>query len=71
MVRVFGEVAALYDDVRPGYPDQVRQAILDYGGPPVSIVELGAGTGKGTELLAAFDCPITALEPDPRMAVFL
>ena len=71
MVRVFGEVAALYDDVRPGYPDQVRQAILDYGGPPVSIVELGAGTGKGTELLAAFDCPITALEPDPRMAAVL
>ncbi|WP_164842209.1 methyltransferase domain-containing protein [Actinoplanes solisilvae] len=68
MVRVFGEVAALYDDVRPGYPDQVRQAILDYGGPPASIVELGAGTGKGTELLTAFDCPITALEPDPRMA---
>jgi SAM-dependent methyltransferase len=71
MTRVFGEVAALYDDVRPGYPDDVRQAILDYGGPPSSIVELGAGTGKGTELLVGLGSPVTALEPDPRMAAVL
>lgn len=71
MARVFGEVAALYDAVRPGYPDEVRRAVLDYGGPPSSIVELGAGTGKGTELLVGLDSPITALEPDERMAAVL
>ncbi|WP_250027611.1 class I SAM-dependent methyltransferase [Paractinoplanes maris] len=70
MGQLFGEVAALYDEVRPGYPDEVRQAILDYGGPPTGIVELGAGTGKGTELLVAYG-PVTALEPDPRMAAVL
>ena len=71
MAQVFGEVAALYDDVRPGYPDGVRRGILDYGGPPDGIVELGAGTGKGTELLVGFGAWLTALEPDPRMAAVL
>ncbi|MGK5679136.1 class I SAM-dependent methyltransferase [Actinoplanes sp. URMC 104] len=71
MVRVFGEVADLYDEVRPGYSDEVRQAIGDYAGTPSSIVELGAGTGKGTELLLAFGRPLTAIEPDPRMAAVL
>ncbi|MBL7254936.1 class I SAM-dependent methyltransferase [Paractinoplanes lichenicola] len=71
MVRVFGEVAALYDDVRPGYPEAVREMIEDYGGAPESIVELGAGTGKGTELLVGLGAPLTALEPDPRMAAVL
>ncbi|MCO8272309.1 hypothetical protein M1L60_17080 [Actinoplanes sp. TRM 88003] len=71
MAQVFGEVAALYDEVRPGYPEGVRDAILEYGGPPDGIVELGAGTGKGTELLVGFDTWLTALEPDPRMAAVL
>ncbi|GIF24575.1 SAM-dependent methyltransferase [Actinoplanes tereljensis] len=72
MTLVFGEVASIYDDVRPGYPDEVRQAILDYaGGPPPSVVELGAGTGKGTELLLRLGAPLTAIEPDPRMAAVL
>jgi SAM-dependent methyltransferase len=72
MTRVFGEVAALYDDVRPDYPDAVRQAILDYaGGRPGPIVELGAGTGKATELLLHLQPRITAIEPDERMAAVL
>ncbi len=72
MTRVFGEVAALYDDVRPGYPDDVRRAILDYaGGPPARVAEIGAGTGKGTELLLRLGAPLTAVEPDPRMAAVL
>jgi len=72
MTRVFGEVADLYDDVRPGYPDDVRRAILDYrGGRPAQVVEIGAGTGKGTELLRRLGAPLTAIEPDPRMAAVL
>lgn len=71
MAQVFGEVAALYDDVRPGYPQAVREMIEDYGGAPGSVVELGAGTGKGTELLVGLGAPLTALEPDPRMAAVL
>ncbi|WP_433297868.1 class I SAM-dependent methyltransferase [Actinoplanes sp. CA-030573] len=72
MTLVFGEVASIYDDVRPGYPDEVRQAIIAYAGkPPRAIVELGAGTGKATELLLRLGAPLTAVEPDPRMADLL
>jgi SAM-dependent methyltransferase len=69
---VFGRVAALYDDVRPGYPDAVLDAIVSFhGGPPRSVIEPGAGTGKGTELLVRLGVPITCVEPDPRMAAVL
>ena len=70
MNHIFGAVAALYDDVRPGYPGVVLDAIR---GPatPAHVVELGAGTGKGTEVLAGLGAPLTALEPDPRMAAVL
>jgi SAM-dependent methyltransferase len=72
MTRIFGAVAGMYDDVRPGYPDALRDAIVDYhGGIPESVAELGAGTGKGTELLVRLGAPVTCIEPDPRMADLL
>lgn len=72
MTGVFGEVASIYDEVRPGYPDAVRRAIAEFaGGPPSSVAELGAGTGKATEVLTGFGVPYTAVEPDPRMATLL
>lgn len=72
MERIFGEVAELYEDARPGYPDAVRQQIVAYGGgPPASVVELGAGTGKATEMLLRLTAPLTAIEPDPQMAAVL
>jgi SAM-dependent methyltransferase len=58
--------------VRPGYPEELRQAILAYlGGRPAEVVEVGAGTGKGTAVLAGLGAPVTCLEPDPRMAAVL
>jgi SAM-dependent methyltransferase len=72
MTKVFGEVAALYDDIRPGYPAELAPALLDYRGSAFgSIVDVGAGTGKGTEALLALGAPITCVEPDPRMAAVL
>ena len=72
MTTVFGEVASMYDDARPGYPAAVRAAILEYcGGPPTEVVELGAGTGKATGLLLELGAPLTAIEPDARMAALL
>lgn len=69
---VFGTVADLYETVRPGYPSELTDAILAYhGGVPASVVEIGAGTGKGTEVLAAIGAPLTCIEPDPRMAAVL
>lgn len=72
MSTVFGEVAALYDEVRPEHPAELATAVLTYAGdPPRSAVEIGAGTGKATKLFAGRGFPITCLEPDERMAALL
>lgn len=43
---VFGGVADVYDDVRPGYPASIAQALMQaLGEPPAQVVEIGAGTG--------------------------
>jgi SAM-dependent methyltransferase len=66
---VFGEVAGAYDDVRAGYPDELADAVFGYlGRVPRRIVEVGAGTGKGTAAFAGRGAAITCLEPDPQMA---
>ncbi|MEV6488586.1 class I SAM-dependent methyltransferase [Actinoplanes sp. NPDC051633] len=69
MTRIFGEVAELYDDVRPGYPIEVLDAVVQFhGGHLRAAADLGAGTGKATELLVRLGVPVTCVEPDPRMA---
>ncbi len=71
-MNVFGPVANQYETARPGYPPQVTEAIVAYhGGPPASVAEVGAGTGKGTEALARIGAPLTCIEPDPQMAALL
>ena len=66
----FGRVAALYDRARPSYPDAAIDALLEYGGlgPGARIGEVGAGTGKATELLAARGLAVVAVEPSAEMA---
>jgi SAM-dependent methyltransferase len=72
MTRVFGEVAALYDEIRPDYPAALTAALREYRGSPFrSIVDVGAGTGKGTAALLDLGAQITCVEPDPRMATVL
>jgi SAM-dependent methyltransferase len=69
---VFGEVAGEYEDVRAGYADDLVTAVFDYvGAIPARVVEVGAGTGKGTEPFAARGVPVTCIEPDPAMAAVL
>jgi SAM-dependent methyltransferase len=69
---VFGEVAELYDDVRPDYPAELFDAVLAYaGGAPARIVEVGAGIGKATAALARLGAPMTCVEPDAQMAAVL
>lgn len=69
---VFGEVAELYDRARPSYPDalidDVVAAIPDDAAHG-RVLEVGAGTGKATTLLAPKVGTLVALEPDPAMAV--
>ncbi|MEV0811033.1 class I SAM-dependent methyltransferase [Micromonospora sp. NPDC050200] len=72
MATVFGEVAGSYDEARPGYPPAVAEAILAYHREvPRRLVEVGAGTGLATALLAGLGAPVTCVEPDPRMAAVL
>ena len=72
MTPIFGPVATMYDDVRPGYPVEVLAAVVEFhGGVPASIAEPGAGTGKGTELLVRLGAPVTCIEPDAQMAAVL
>lgn len=71
MTKVFGEVADVYDEVRPGYPDALAPLIAEYAGGIDSLVEVGAGTGKATEMLMRLGVPITCVEPDERMAEIL
>ncbi len=54
-----------YDRVRPTYPREAVQAILDFAGnsPDLTILEIGCGTGIGTRALAETGLPITAIDP--------
>ena len=68
----FGAVAKAYEQFRPGYPDAVVDAVLDYAARPVrSALEIGAGTGKATRAFARREIGITATDPDPAMLVEL
>jgi SAM-dependent methyltransferase len=68
----FGEVAGVYEDARPAYAPELAGAIADYHGrAPRAVLEIGAGTGKGTAVLAALGGALTCVEPDERMAAVL
>lgn len=65
----FGSVAQSYERDRPGYPDELVDAVLRYAARPVrTALEVGAGTGKATRLFASRGIEVTALEPDAAMA---
>ncbi len=63
--RSFGGVADAYDRGRPTYPREA--AIWLTSDKPLTVLELGAGTGKLTEQLVALGHEVHATEPDPKM----
>lgn len=68
----FGSVAAAYERHRPGYPDAVIERILEYAQAPVrTALEVGAGTGKATRMVAAREIAVLACEPDRNMLAVL
>lgn len=68
--RSFEHSAERYERYRPTYPvelfDDVR-AFADIA-PDDAILEIGAGTGRGTIHLARWANPLLAIEPAPAMA---
>lgn len=62
----FGSVSDDYDRLRPGYPpDALRPVVGNL------VVDVGAGTGKLTALLAGSRRRVVAVEPDPAMRAVL
>src|SRR4051812_7132932 len=60
----FDEHAALYDSVRPSYPDDVLDDVAELGelAAGARIVEIGCGTGQATVPLARRGYRITCVE---------
>ncbi len=67
--RSFGPVADAYDRARPSYPDEAIGWMTGSGRSMV--LELGAGTGKLTEVLHGSGHDLLATDPLPEMLVRL
>ena len=63
--RSFGSVAEVYDRGRPSFPREAAEWLA--GEQPVTVLELGAGTGKLTEQLVALGHDVHATDPDEAM----
>jgi SAM-dependent methyltransferase len=69
----FGSVAESYERYRPTYPDSLIDDVLSHAGEGArqGVLDIGAGTGKATMLIARAGFPVTALEPASEMAEVL
>jgi ubiquinone/menaquinone biosynthesis C-methylase UbiE len=67
--RSFGSVADAYDRGRPSYPREAAAWLV--GEQPVTVLELGAGTGKLTAALVALGHDVLATDPDAQMLAIL
>ena len=63
--RSFGSAADAYARGRPSYPEDALRFVLPR--VPCSVVDVGAGTGKLTEVLVRLSCATVAVEPDAEM----
>ncbi|MEU3990630.1 class I SAM-dependent methyltransferase [Streptomyces platensis] len=74
LARSFDAVAAQYAAARPGYPPALFDAIEELAGQPLAgarVLDVGAGTGIATRLLAERGARVTAVEPGAAMAAEL
>lgn len=63
--RNFGSIAEVYERVRPGYPAEAVEWLLDDGVRVVA--DVGTGTGKLTDAILATGRSVVAVDPDPGM----
>lgn len=69
----FARVAELYERVRPSYPLEAVDAVVERLGigPGSRVLDLAAGTGKFTRLLVDRGADVIALEPVAEMRIEL
>ncbi|HEX3045901.1 MAG TPA: methyltransferase domain-containing protein [Bacillota bacterium] len=65
----FDEAAAYYDQYRPSYPLELIDCILEKTAisPGARILEIGAGSGKATELFEKRGFELVCIEPGPNL----
>ena len=72
--RLFGNDPKTYTEARPDYPDALYERLVTRCGlhPGIFVFEIGPGPGLATRrLLSLGASPLRAIEPDPRLAIFL
>jgi SAM-dependent methyltransferase len=62
----FGREAERYERTRPGYPDELVAGLM--ADAPVTVLDVGCGTGKAGRLFVDRGCDVVGVEPDPLMA---
>lgn len=68
--ETFDEVAQLYDQMRPSYPEEVFEDVLALSGagPQSRLLEIGCGTGHATRVFASHGFRIHCVELGENMA---
>jgi ubiquinone/menaquinone biosynthesis C-methylase UbiE len=71
--RSFEEISELYERVRPSYPDEAVDWLVDRldVGAASTVLDLGAGTGKLTRSFVGRVARVVAVEPGPEMLATL
>jgi SAM-dependent methyltransferase len=68
--KTFDEAASLYDEVRPGYPEDLFDDVVSLSGIPAGgkILEIGCGTGQATVPFARCGYRILCIELGENLA---
>ena len=70
--RSFGVAAEAYERHRPRYGAEIVEPLAGVADGPVrTVIEIGAGTGLATRVLAGAGLAVTAVEPDEGMLAVL